>query len=134
MHKIRVLVVAASLTGCATIMAGGPDKIAVQTNVPATVYLDGQPVGTTPAVVVLDRSKSQGNIRIEAPGYQPVVLQRSKEIQGWFWGNLCIGGLIGMVIDAVTGDMKKFDDSPINIALTPIGAGPSASLPPVAAR
>lgn len=119
-------------TGCATIMAGGPDKIPV-TSTPsgAKVYVDSQPVGQTPTVVVLDRERSQGNIRVEAPGYEPTVLTRSKSINGWFWANICIGGVVGIVVDLVTGDIKRFDDTPVHIMLTPSRA-PGAGAPPTA--
>lgn len=113
------IVLALVLTGCATIMAGGPDHVQVVSNPPgANIYVDDVLVGQTPGIVTLDRDKSGGNIRIEAPGYSPVVVQRSKHINGWFWANLCLGGVVGMVIDLVTGDVKKFDDTPINASLS----------------
>ena len=106
--------------GCATIMAGGPDRIPVSTNPPgAAVYLDGVMVGQTPLMLTLDRSRSNGQIRIEMQGFAPVILTRSKDINGWFWANLCLGGLIGIVVDLITGDVKRFDDTPIAIGLTP---------------
>lgn len=129
MKKVLAAVTCAALaSGCATLLAGGPDRVSVTSNVPgATVYLDNQPVGATPMIVVLDRDNSQGLIRIEAPGYNPVMMQRSKSINGWFWGNICLGGVVGMLIDAVTGDMHKFDGTPINVALTPSAPRPAAA-------
>jgi len=104
-------------------MGGGPDNVQVVSNpLGASVFLDDVLVGQTPTVVSLDRDRSRGNIRIEAPGYAPVVVQRTKHINGWFWANLCLGGIIGMVIDLVTGDVKAFDDTPINAALPPLTA------------
>ena len=51
-------------TGCATIVAGGPDQVPVRTNPSgAYVYLDGQVVGRTPLVLTLDRSRTLGDIR-----------------------------------------------------------------------
>lgn len=127
-------VAAVALSGCATIMAGGPDQVTVQSNPPgATVYVDDQPVGQTPMVVQLDRERSRGLIRVEAPGYQPIAIQRSKHINGWFWANLCIGGVIGIVVDLVTGDIKKFDDSPIIVNLAPAGYGPPPAAGPAPA-
>ncbi len=114
------LLIALSLAGCATIMAGGPDRIPVSTNPPgATVYVDGVMVGQTPLMLTLDREHSNGNIRIEMPGFAPVILTRTKEINGWFWANLCLGGVVGIIVDLITGDVKRFDDTPIAIGLTP---------------
>ncbi len=116
------LVCAAGASGCATIMAGGPDHVQIATNPPgAQVFVDEQFVGTTPGIVTLDRGHSQGRIRIQAPGYQPVLLMRDKTINGWFWANLCFGGEIGFIIDLVTGDWQRFDDSPVMINMIPMG-------------
>jgi hypothetical protein len=105
----------------------------VATNPPgANVFVDDQLVGQTPMVVTLDREKARGNIRIEAAGFQPVVMTRSKQINGWFWANLCFGGVIGIVVDLVTGDVKRFDDSPIAVGLTP-AYGPAPAPAPEAA-
>ena len=136
--KVRMLAVLAGMVasaGCATIMAGGPDRVSVSANVPgATVSLDGQVVGQAPMTVTLDREKSNGLIRIDAPGYNPVVIQRTKHIQGWFWANICLGGVVGIVVDLVTGDIKAFDDAAVNVALVPATAPPPAPAapPPVA--
>jgi hypothetical protein len=126
---LPVALIASLVTGCATIMAGGPDKVPVTSSPSgAQVFVDNQLVGATPTVVILDRGRSQGNIRIEAAGYEPVVMTRVKTINGWFWANLCIGGVIGIVIDLVTGDVKRFDDSGISVALVP-SAGAPAPMP-----
>jgi hypothetical protein len=125
-----LLASAVLFTGCATIMQGGPDHVQVVTNPPgASVYLDDALVGQTPTVVTLDREHSQGRIRVEATGYAPIVIQRSKHINGWFWANLCLGGVVGIVIDLATGDIKGFDNTPINAALTPAGGAPPAATP-----
>src|SRR5512147_1151061 len=111
-----VLILLLAFTGCATIMAGGPDRIPVSTNPPgATVFVDNIPAGQTPLMITLDRQHSSGVIRIELAGFAPVTLVRTTSINGWFWANLCIGGLIGIVVDVVTGDIKAFDDAPIAI-------------------
>ena len=113
-------VLMAGLGGCATIMAGGPDQVSVSSQpAGASVYVDGQYVGATPTIVVLDREYSSGMIRVEAEGYQPVVVTRFRTINGWFWANLCIGGVVGIVVDLITGDVKRFDDSPVHVALSP---------------
>jgi len=116
-----VLVLAAS--GCATVMAGGPDHVQVASNPPgATVTLNGMPVGRTPMMVTLDRHLN-GLIGIEAPGYAPVVVGRNKDINGWLWVNICVTGALGMLVDWATGDYNKFDETPIFVNLVP-GGGP----------
>jgi hypothetical protein len=125
MRSVGLGLVVLAISGCATIMAGGPDHVPVATNPPgATVFVDNVPVGQTPMMVALDRQHNSGLIRIELPGFAPVVVIRNKGINGWFWANLCIGGLIGIVVDIVTGDIKSFDDTPISIGLMPAVGGP----------
>jgi PEGA domain-containing protein len=126
-----VLLLAASAGGCATIMAGGPDHVPVSTNPPgATVFVDNVPVGQTPMMVTLDRQRSSGVIRIELPGFAPVTLLREKGINGWFWASVCLTGVVGIVVDLVTGDVKDFDDTPIAIGLTPAYGAPPPGYPP----
>jgi hypothetical protein len=125
-------------SGCATIMSGGPDRVPITTNPPgATVFVDDVPVAQTPALVALDR-RGDGEIRLELPGFLPVVLVRSKTINGWFWVNFCLG-FVGIIIDAATGNIQAFDDAPIAIGMTPVydpnalrapGANPPASATP----
>jgi hypothetical protein len=131
MIRIATLLVLLSTSACATIMAGGPDRVPVNTNPPgAAVIVDGVQVGVTPTTVTLDRGRSMGNIRLEMPGYAPVTLQRSKEINGWFWANLCLGGVIGIVVDLATGNVKRFDTTPVGVSLVPGGDMPPGPPPP----
>jgi len=70
------------LTGCATLLAGGPDQIPVATNPPgAYVYVNGRFIGQTPTLIALDRG-SNGLIQIYLPGFQP-ILRRSLRPMPW---------------------------------------------------
>src|SRR5437868_1277943 len=114
--RLSVLVLLAAVSGCATVMASGPDLISVATNPSgATVFVDDIPAGQTPLVVTLDRAHNRGVIRLELPGFLPITMIRDKNLNGWFWGNLCLGGLLGMIIDVATGNAMQFDDTPITI-------------------
>ena len=105
------------LTGCASIVASGPDTMTVSSEPPgATVFLDSFQVGVTPTILRVDRSM-QGLLILRKEGYNPAVWQISKPINGWFFGNLFFGGIIGIVVDAATGNIVKFSDAPIRINL-----------------
>jgi hypothetical protein len=124
-----LIAVAVAASGCATIFAGGPDHVPIATNPPgATVFVDNVPVGQTPVMVTLDRQRNLGVIRIELAGFAPIAIVRAKSINGWFWASVCLTGLVGIVVDLITGDVKAFDDAPINIGLTP-AYGPGAPPP-----
>jgi hypothetical protein len=142
MLKACVLGLVVLVSGCATILSGGPDAVAVSTNPPgAAVFVDNMHVGNTPTVVTLDRGRSMGHIRIELPGFQPVVMQRTKSMNGWFIASICLG-IFPAVIDLITGDWQGFDETPIAIGLAPApgyappplpqGAAPGEQKPPAA--
>jgi hypothetical protein len=131
--KVLSVVMVAGLTGCATLFSGGPDKIPVQSNPPgASVYVDEMLVGQTPTTVTLKRGQGSGTIKIAAPGYAPVVVQRDKKIQGWFWVNVILFSPVGIVVDLVTGNVKRYDRSPISVGLVPAGGMPPAGMSPTA--
>jgi hypothetical protein len=106
--------------GCATLFAGGPDDVSVMTNPPgAYVYVNAVFIGQTPTVARLDRDHP-GQIQIYLPGFRPVVMVRMKSINGWFIANLLwLAAIVPIVVDLVTGNWQRYDDSPIAIGLVP---------------
>jgi hypothetical protein len=107
-----VAVMLLSLTSCATIFAGGSPKILLEGNVdePVTITTDKQVYKdvTLPAMVEVKRHKIDGKrIKIESPNFvfQDIVLQ--KKIEGWTWGNIAIGGIIGWCVDMATNCVSK---------------------------
>ncbi len=113
----------ATMSGCATLFAGGPDTIPINTNpAGAYVYVNGEMVGQTPMMLALDRNRSSADIRIYYPGFQPVQLFRNKSVNGWFFVNLLVWP--GFIVDLITGDWQRFDDYPIILGLTPGQAPP----------
>lgn len=117
MHKVLSLGVLMFLSGCATVMQGGQDRVYV-TSKPegARVYLDNQAVGTTPTIVTVPKT-SEGVFRLEKEGYQPVTVDRDKVCSGWIFGNLLIGGVVGFVIDFATSNQGHYQDHPIQADL-----------------
>jgi hypothetical protein len=112
----RVSIIALLATGCATLF-GGSSQIPVATNPPgAGVYVNGQLVAQTPAVIELDASRP-AHIQIYMPGFQPVQIMRHKSISGWFWVNFFVWP--GFIVDLATGKYEKYDSSTIAIGLTP---------------
>lgn len=63
-------------------------------------------------------SKAKYTVKISAPGYEDSVLPIKFKIDGWYWGNLLIGGWLGMlIVDPTTGAMWKITNSAINETL-----------------
>jgi len=129
--KVAALALAL-LTGCATIIAGGPDAVPITTNPPgAYVYVNGQVVGQTPMMVELDRGANMADIRIYSPGFQPVQITRYKSMNGWLIGSIILLPLlVPIIVDFATGNWQRFDDSGIAIGLTPGQAPPPYGMQP----
>ncbi len=52
------------------------------------------------------------SFRFTKEGYSPSFESMQASIDGWYWGNLLFGGLIGfLIVDPATGSMWKLDDN-----------------------
>ena len=50
--------------------------------------------------------------------YQEQTVYLTAKIDGWYWGNILFGGLIGfLVIDPLTGAMYKLDKETVAVTL-----------------
>lgn len=102
------------LTSCATIFSGTQQNVKFSSNPSvATVFIDNIEVGKTPFEIKLNRNKEH-NIMLKLEGYQTYQTSITKKINGWFWGNILIGGLIGVIVDTSTGAMYKLTPKEIN--------------------
>ncbi len=113
---------AVALSGCATITGGtGPQKIKVATNPPgATVIVDGRPCAMTPTVLRLDR-KVEHQVVLEKAGYMPAEADLKPRINPWIFGNVVVGGLIGVVVDLATDSERCLSPSKVDVNLSPAG-------------
>lgn len=120
---IAALATLTLLVGCATILGGGPQqKITFNADQPKVNYLikdqTGSVVfdGTDPGTLSLAK-KNTYTVEVSLAGYAKQTITISQGINGWFWGNLCIGGIIGMGIDFITGSMWDLQPSNLNIKM-----------------
>ena len=80
-------------------------------------------VGETPAVVKLKSSagffsKAEYTVKISSPGHQDFITTIGADIEGWYFANILLGGIIGMlIVDPATGAMWSLDTSNINAKL-----------------
>lgn len=94
-------------TGCATITQGSSQTLSITSNVEgATVYLDDQKIGVTPFQGSVKKGKKV--VRVEMDGYQTETVALFRKTDGWFWGNIVIGGLGGSTTDGLTGAMYVY--------------------------
>ena len=111
------------LTSCASILSKSQYPVAI-TSSPSgakfTVTNDTGVVvhqGTTPSTVTLPASAgylkaASYTVEFSRKGNSSQSIQINAKVDGWYFGNLLLGGLIGMVVvDPLTGAMWKLDDT-----------------------
>ena len=81
-------------------------------------------VGSTPAIVQLKAgdgffSKAEYRIKFSIPGYDEKIMPVTFSLDGWYFGNIFIGGLLGMlIVDPATGAMWKIDTEYLSVTLS----------------
>jgi hypothetical protein len=111
-----------AVLGCGTIFSGGPDPLMFRSDPEgARVFVNGQEMGTTPLTLELDASK-QYVITFRREGYEDATASLGTHVQaGWVVLDILVG-VIGVAIDAATGDWKAFDSGDHFVKLSPRGS------------
>jgi hypothetical protein len=117
-------------SGCATVTGGARDQHVKITSNPvgATVLVDGQPVGQTPADVKLCR-KTEHNVEVAYPGYDTAQTTIHRKLNPWLFGNILVGGPLGLVVDICTDATHNLSPDEINLQLKGEGSGARAQAP-----
>ena len=122
------------LTGCASVFNSGAKKIAINSTpagATATVTKLGGAVvevQRTPCTVSLSAKAGyfrgqQYVVTLELPGYETVRIELHNKVSGWYFGNILIGGAIGMLaVDPATGAMWNIVPNKIEQTLNPVQA------------
>ncbi len=109
-NRLVLLGVTASMiftTGCATLISGKTQTIDVQSKTEKKFKVDGKEY-TTPAKVILTRGDTDKIITVD--GCEDNVTVKSG-MNGMFWGNVLIGGVVGSTTDAISGSAWSYDDN-----------------------
>lgn len=81
--------------------------------------------GTTPTEVELKSGagyfkRAEYTVKYTKDGYLPKEIVISSDINGWYFGNIVFGGLIGfLIVDPATGAMYRLDQTNLNETLAP---------------
>ena len=79
--------------------------------------------GQTPATAILKSgagyfSKAEYQVKLSSPGFEEQIIPINFKLNGWYFGNILIGGILGLlIIDPATGAMWKLDTPPLNVTL-----------------
>ena len=121
-----------TLSGCASIIKGQSQTIAITT--PPTTGANcvlksaqGNWTVTTPGSVTVQRSKENVEIRCNKQGWQEGYSTIPSTFEGWTVGNVLIGGIIGLGVDAATGAINTYPNA-YQVPMYPLET-PTASRP-----
>ncbi|MBI5132362.1 MAG: translation initiation factor 2 [Rhodopseudomonas palustris] len=131
---IGAVAAALLLSGCASVTRGTTENISIATtpsgalaNVAGT---DAPFSCVTPCVVEVSRS-ADITVSLSKDGYQPQIIPLTREISGGggagFAGNLLLGGVVGMGVDAATGAAMDHKPNPVVVTLQPVAPPPVAA-------
>ncbi|MGP9812894.1 translation initiation factor 2 [Rhodopseudomonas sp. NSM] len=128
------------LSGCASVTRGTTETISIAStpsgalaNVAGT---DAPFSCVTPCVVEVNRN-ADITVSLSKEGYEPQIIPLTREISGGggagFAGNILLGGVVGMGVDAATGAAMDHKPNPVVVTLQPVPA-PVAPAPVVRKR
>lgn len=118
-YTVILIAAAASINGCATIVSGTDQNLTFDSEPDgATVSVAGEVVGKTPTSVQL-KKKTEQSLTFEKEGYKTHTTQLATKMDGWFWGNILLGGLIGSTTDGVSGAANEYAPDHYYVTLTP---------------
>jgi hypothetical protein len=138
MRIVGVAALCAVVGGCASVARGTTENISIVSTPPgAEATVSGLDVPTacmTPCSVVVKRN-ADISVAFQKEGYAPQVIPLTKEIQSTgaagFAGNVLIGGLVGMGVDAYTGAATDHKPNPVTVTLEPLARpAPARPAPP----
>lgn len=131
------------LNGCATILSKSAYDVRIDSSPKAaivTIYnRQGLEVysGQTPCHAMLKPGggyfkKAVYSIEFSKPGYSDRKITLRADLNGWYFGNLLIGGPIGfLIVDPATGAMYKLKNTDINASLDASGTFQTNAVPSV---
>ena len=114
---ITMVCLVVTLSGCATIVSGRNQELPVYSTPSGAIVTVGPMKQVAPATFNLDRRQGAYVVKVEMEGYESVEVKLKKGVNGWVFGNIVFGGIIGLVIDISTGASKKFIPDEIDVNL-----------------
>lgn len=117
-------------SGCATVTRGTKDTLVVESDpAGADVRLSSGQTGKTPTSFKLSR-KEPIVVTISREGYETVTVNVNSQIVGagaaGMAGNVLVGGVIGVGIDAWSGATKSLKPNPVRVNLVKLGTAEPA--------
>jgi hypothetical protein len=133
MKLIAVAMLGVAVSGCATVTRGTTNQVTVNSE-PAgaeAITSTGLTCPMTPCTWEISR-KTEFTVTFKKQGYQTQQVPVGTKIAGsgaaGFAGNVLVGGIVGMGVDAATGATLEHFPNPVFVTLEPV-AGKAAAKP-----
>lgn len=131
-----VVLMAANLGACATIVRGTSQQMVINTNPEgAAIRLSTGQTCTSPCTLTLKR-KHPFTVTATMEGYESAQAEVRSEMRGSggtaLAGNAIFGGIIGGAVDASNGSLNSLRPNPLMITMVRIGEASAAAAAPAA--
>jgi len=119
MKKLALALTPVALAGCATLFDGSTQTVKIDSDTDGAQYAITNRAGNTvksgvaPATVKLKGGagyfqRENYTVTLKKPGYEDASTSVEPHMAGWYWGNLILGGALGMlIVDPITGAMYQ---------------------------
>lgn len=133
----RVLALACltgSTAACATVTRGTTQTFTIESTPPGAEAStsSGFTCKSTPCTIRMPR-KDPFSVTVSKPGYKSVTAEVESRVAGagaaGMAGNVLVGGLIGITVDATSGATHDLTPNPLKVVLEPVDAAPAAAAP-----
>jgi len=135
MSRLCIVAIAAvTLSGCATVTRGTTEEVRVEVDPPNALITTsiGHTCKGIPCKIEVSR-KTEFTVTASLPGYKDESAFVGTSMSGGgaagIAGNIIVGGVIGVGIDAVSGATLSHYPNPVLLALTPINPKNKATPP-----
>ena len=111
--------------GCASIVHQTTQQVPVTSDPPGAAItvacgdVANDPKLVTPATVTVHRKPASCAISLAKEGFKTQEVRLDKQMSGWYLGNILIGGIIGLIVDAANGAMYDRTPKKVDVKLTP---------------
>ncbi len=130
MFMVFIILMASGIYGCASIVSSGPKTFPIMSQPDGADFeiIDSNTnscilKAKTPYTAILKRDsgyfkKASYLVKFTKDGYLPHEETVIASINGWYFGNILFGGLIGiLIVDPATGAMWQIDDDNLSVKL-----------------
>ncbi|WP_425155530.1 PEGA domain-containing protein [Candidatus Palauibacter sp.] len=128
MKRLPLLFLVLAVAGCGALFNSKIKTISMtSTPTQAEVWIDGTLRGVTPLSLPLDNQESH-TVVFRKEGHQDVICELSSDVgAGWIILDV-LGGLLPIIVDAVTGDWSGIGEDACNVGLPENPASPESDL------